>query len=156
MEYIDTKTVFDRCLNVLRDNEALTGEKALRNMSYLLVLKLIEPHLGKEIDIENYEYDFSIYDDDVIEENKKRLFSILRFSNLSKEKEEAIPNLMKDAWSIILSKHPSTKTIFVEDKCFDFQHQSTYKKLIDNLNALDLSNTDYTVYEDMLLRALAL
>jgi hypothetical protein len=37
----------------LRDNEGLTGDKALRNMSYFLILKLIEPRLGKEIDIDN-------------------------------------------------------------------------------------------------------
>ena len=35
--------IFKSCLNTLRDNEGLTGEKALRNMSYLLILKLIEP-----------------------------------------------------------------------------------------------------------------
>jgi hypothetical protein len=33
-------TVFKNCLNILRDNEGLTGEKALRTMSYLLILKL--------------------------------------------------------------------------------------------------------------------
>ena len=44
---MDDKTtlinVFKSCLNVLRDNEGLTGEKALRNLSYLLILKLLEP-----------------------------------------------------------------------------------------------------------------
>ena len=59
----DNKTtlinVFKNCLNILRDNEGLTGEKALRNMSYLLILKLIEPHIGNEIDIDNYDYDFN-------------------------------------------------------------------------------------------------
>ena len=46
--------IFKNCLNILRDNEGLTGEKALRNMSYLLILKLIEHHFGNEIDIDNY------------------------------------------------------------------------------------------------------
>ena len=57
---MDTKdsliNIFKNCLNILRDNEGLTGEKALRNMSYLLILKLLEPHFGNEIDIDNYEY----------------------------------------------------------------------------------------------------
>ena len=44
--------IFKNCLNILRDNEGLTGEKALRNLSYLFILKLIEPHLGNEIDID--------------------------------------------------------------------------------------------------------
>ena len=47
---MDNKTiitnVFKQCLKTLRDNEGLTGEKALRNLSYLLILKLIEPHFG--------------------------------------------------------------------------------------------------------------
>ena len=47
---MDNKTtlisVFKKCLNILRDNEGLTGEKALRNMSYLIILKLLEPHFG--------------------------------------------------------------------------------------------------------------
>ena len=47
-------TVFKSCLNILRDNEGLTGEKALRNLSYLLILKLLEPHFGTEINIDDY------------------------------------------------------------------------------------------------------
>ncbi len=70
----DNKTtlinVFKNCLNILRDNEALTGDKALRNMSYLLILKLIEPHIGNKIDIDNYEYDFSYLDNELIEKQK--------------------------------------------------------------------------------------
>ena len=31
--------VFKSCLNIMRDNEGLTGEKALRNLSYLLINK---------------------------------------------------------------------------------------------------------------------
>jgi hypothetical protein len=91
----DNKTtlinVFKSCLNILRDNEGLTGEKALRNMSYLLILKLLEQHFGKEIDIDNYEYDFSSYfEEEFIEHNKERLFKIVRFSNLSNEKDDDI------------------------------------------------------------------
>ena len=56
---MDNKTtlisVFKSCLNILRDNEGLTGEKALRTLSYLLILKLLEPHFGGEINIDDYE-----------------------------------------------------------------------------------------------------
>ena len=88
--------VFKNCLNILRDNEGLTGEKALRNMSYLLILKLLEPHFGGGINIDNcYEYDFSdILEEWVIEPNKTRLLQLVRFSNLSNEKEDDIPNLI--------------------------------------------------------------
>ena len=39
------------CLNILRDNEGLISINALRNLSYLLVLKLIEPHFGDNLRI---------------------------------------------------------------------------------------------------------
>lgn len=146
----DTKShltsVFKSCLNVLRDNEGITGEKALKNLSYLLILKLIEPHIGNEINIDDYEYDFaSHFDESVIEVNKKRLLAISRFTKLADEKEENIPVIMKYLWDIILSVHPTTKNIFLKDKGFDIRHQSSYKKIIEKLYKLDLSSTDYDV-----------
>ena len=69
----DLTTFFKNCLDILRDNEGLTGEKALRNLSYLLILKLLEPHFGGIIDIDNYQYDFSCFEEDDIEHNKTRL-----------------------------------------------------------------------------------
>ena len=63
--------VFKSCLTILRDNEGLTGEKALRNMSYLLILKLLEPHFGNKINIDDYKYDFSHIEDEMIENHKK-------------------------------------------------------------------------------------
>lgn len=76
----DNKTtlinVFKNCLNILRDNEGLTGDKALRNMSYLLILKLIEPHIGNKIDIDNYEYDFSHIEDKNIDNHKKNYLNL--------------------------------------------------------------------------------
>lgn len=155
---MDNKTtlisVFKNCLNILRDNEGLTGEKALRTLSYLLILKLLEPHFGGEINIDNYEYDFSHIEDEMIEKHKNKLLEIVRFSNLSNEKEDNIPVNMKYLWDDILSNHPTTKNIFLKGKGFDIQHKSTYKKLIDKLNSLDLSQTEYDVlgnaYEEVI------
>lgn len=155
---IDNKTtlisVFKNCLNILRDNEGLTGEKALRTLSYLLILKLLEPHFGGEINIDDYEYDFSHIEDEMIEKHKNKLLEIVRFSNLSNEKEDNIPVNMKYLWDDILSNHPTTKNIFLKGKGFDIQHKSTYKKLIDKLNSLDLSQTEYDVlgnaYEEVI------
>jgi len=146
----DTKTqlinVLNSCLNVLRDNEGLMGEKALRNLSYLLILKLLEPHFGKEINIDDYEYDFASYfDESVLEINKKKLLTIVRFSKLSSEKEDNIPKQIKYLWDIILSVHPTTKNIFMKDKGFDIRHQSSYKKLIIKLDELDFSRTEYDI-----------
>ncbi len=146
--------LFKNCLNIMRDNEGLTGEKALRNLSYLLILKLLEPRVGDEIDIDNYEYDFSHIEDGLIETHKHKLLEIVRFSNLSNELEDNIPANMKYLWDDILSNHPTTKNIFLKGKGFDIQHKSTYKKLIDKLQSVDLSQTEYDVlgnaYEDVI------
>jgi len=147
-------SVFKNCLNILRDNECLTGEKALRTLAYLLTLKLLEPHFGGEINIDDYEYDFSHIEDEMIEKHKNKLLEIVRFSNLSNEKEDNIPVNMKYLWDDILSNHPTTKNIFLKGKGFDIQYKSTYKKLIDKLNYLDLSQTEYDVlgeaYEEVI------
>jgi type I restriction-modification system DNA methylase subunit/restriction endonuclease S subunit len=155
---MDNKTtlisIFKNCLNILRDNEGLTGEKALRTLSHLLILKLLEPHFGGEINIDDYEYDFSHIEDEMIEKHKNKLLEIVRFSNLSNEKEDNIPVNMKYLWDDILSNHPTTKNIFLKGKGFDIQHKSTYKKLIDKLNSLDLSQKEYDVlgnaYEEVI------
>jgi type I restriction enzyme M protein len=145
---------FNTCLDILRDNEGLTGEKALRNLSYLLILKLLESHFDGIIDIDNYPYDYSCFQEDVIEHNQERLLTCVRFSKLAKEKEADIPNMMRYLWEIILSVHPSTKNIFLQEKRFDIQRQATYKKLINKLNEIDLSNVENDVlgdsYEDVI------
>jgi type I restriction-modification system DNA methylase subunit len=138
-------TIFNYCLDILRNNEHLTGDKALRTLAHLLDLRLLESQIGNKIDIDTYEYDFSSYEDDVIEPNKQRLLSIVRFTNLLNENEDDIPNLMKHAWDIILSEHPTTKHIFLKGGGFGIQKKGTYKKIIDKLNSIDLSQTDYDV-----------
>ena len=149
----DNKSVlinlFKNCLNILRDNEGLTGDKALRNMSYLLILKLLESRFGNEIDIDNYkEYDFSHIADELAVNHKTKLLQIVRFSNLSKEKEDNIPVNMKYLWDDILSINPTTKNIFLKGKGFDIQHQSTYKKMIDKINSINLSQTENDILGD--------
>ena len=161
-EKVDSKNLltqtFKSCLNIMRDNEGLTGEKALRNLSYLLTLKLIEPHIGKEINFENYEYDFeNELGENNIDENRRILLDVVYFKNLyqyTQEKEDGIQRIMGFLWKIILSKHPVTKNIFLEGKKFDIQHKSTFKKLIEKLHLLDLSKTEYDVlgnaYEEVI------
>ena len=148
----ECEKMFNRCMNLLRDNEGLTGEKALRNMTYLLVLKLIEPHLDAEIDIDNHEYDFSDFEDHLVEDYRVKLLKIVRFSNLSNEKEDNIPIKMKYLWDYILSVHPATRNIFLKDKGFDIKHQSTYKKIIDTLNELPQTDNDVlgVAYENII------
>jgi type I restriction-modification system DNA methylase subunit len=160
MQYIDMSNknilinVFNSCLDILRDNEGLTGEKALKNMSYLLILKLIEPRIGREIKFDEYNYDFSYIEDEMIEKHKNKLLQIVRFSNLSNEKEDNLSVNIKYLWDDILSKHPTTKKIFLKDKGFDIQKKSTYKNLINKINSLDLSQNKYDIlgnaYEEVI------
>ena len=49
-------SIFKNCLNILRDNEGLIGEKGLRTLSHLLILKLIE------MDYYYYTEDQTIFD----------------------------------------------------------------------------------------------
>ena len=48
--------IFDYCLDVLRNNDHITGDKALRNIAYLLVLRLLEPQFVERIDIDSFDY----------------------------------------------------------------------------------------------------
>ena len=74
---MDNKTTivntFKSIMDLLRDNEALVGPKALLNWIPLLILKMIEPHFGGEINIDDYEYDFSHIEDEMIEKHKNKL-----------------------------------------------------------------------------------
>jgi type I restriction-modification system DNA methylase subunit len=147
-------TIFNYCLDVLRNNEHLTGDKALRTLAHLLDLRLLESQFGNQIDIDNYEYDFSSYEDGIVDKHKAKLLKMVRFSNLAKEKEENIPKIMKCLWDEILSVHPVTKNIFLKGKEFDIQYQSTYKKLIDKLYTFDFEAIDEDIlgeaYEEVI------
>ena len=147
------KTLFKSILNILRVNEAITGENALRNMAYLLVLKMIEPRIGVELDMDNYKYDFSDIEDELVEGQKTKLLEILRFSNLAKQQEDNLPILIKSLWNDILSVHPLTSKIFMKGGKFDIKHQSTYIKIFKILNSEDLG-TDYDIlggaYEEVI------
>lgn len=155
---VDSKTklstLFGYCLDVLRNNEHLTGDKALRTLAHLLDLRLLEQQFNTQININEWNYDFSSYEDDVVEAHKCKLLSVVRFSNLAKEKEENIPVIMKCLWDEILSVHPVTKNIFLKNKGFDIQHQTTYKKLIDRLFSYNFEMVDNDVlgeaYEEVI------
>ena len=148
---MDNKTTlvntFNNIMDLLRDNEALVGPKALLNWIPLLILKMIEPHFGSEINIDDYQYDFSHIEDEMIEKHKNKLLEIVRFSNLSNEKEDNIPVIMKYLWDDILSNHPTTKNIFLKGKHLLIKNKSTYKKVIDKINTINL-NVDNDILGD--------
>jgi len=141
--------MFKNCLNILRDNEHLTGDKALRNLAYFLVLRLIEPKIN-EMGMMDYDYPFDEYD----EEDREKIMSCLKFSVLISNKEENYPQLLPALWDCILSEHPKTKGIFIKDKSFDITYQSTYTKIFKNLSKFDFSNVEVDIqgeaYEEVI------
>lgn len=145
--------IFRSCLDILRDNEHLTGDKALRPLGYFLQLRLLEPQFGRGIDIDNYPYDFSAYE--FPDKHREKLLRLVRFSYLSKEvKEDDLVNNMKYLWDDILAVHPATKNVFLKGRSFEIKSQSTYKKIIDKLASFDFFSIDEDilgeVYEDVI------
>lgn len=150
-------TMFKSCLNILRV-EGLNGEKALRNLSYFLTLRLIEPHIGRDIDIDSYDYDYSNYefyhDKEQLDKLKERMLNLVKFTNLVNNNVNNLTKDMDDLWYYILSQHPKTKPIFLPGKTFDLKEQSTYKKLIDKLNYYNILESSYDIlgnaYEEVI------
>jgi type I restriction-modification system DNA methylase subunit/restriction endonuclease S subunit len=146
------KNMLKQFLDILRDSEGLTGEKALRNISYLLTLKLIEPRIGQEIKMDEYDFDFSHILDDMVVEYRAKLMRYIRFSSLSKEDKGNLSEILKCLWNDILSRHTATRGIFLPGKGFDIRSESTFKKLVDKLNAINFAEIECDVlgsaYED--------
>jgi len=144
------KGIFKQCLDILR-SEGLTGDKALRNLSYILILKLIEPQFRTTIDIQNYPYEYSV-EDDIVEHHKARLMELVYFSSLVQEKQDNLSTNLKFLWDDILSQHPSTNNIFLKGKMFDMKRGATFKRLIDAVNSIPETTTDVLggAYEDVI------
>ena len=150
----ELKNKFTNIQNILRDNEALTGEKALRNMSYFLTLKQIEHHIDNSIDFEGYDYDLDEFDDNGKKQILNDILPLTRFSKLVElvkgDKKENVVSHMKYLWDYILSNHPKTNKIFIKGKGFDCQDKNTFIKIITILD-IDLTQYDDVlgeVYED--------
>jgi hypothetical protein len=80
--------IFKECLEIIKKEELLKNRKALKNLSYLLILKLIEPHFkyGGEINIDHCsKYDFTEIKDSMVDIHKNFLLKMVRFSNLTEE-----------------------------------------------------------------------
>ena len=147
------RDTFRSCLDILRDSECLIGDKALRQLVYFLQLRLLESKFGKEIDIDNYPYNFSEYEFPEI--HRAKVLALTRFSYLAKEvKEDDIVNNMKYLWDDILSVHPMTKHVFLKGRGFEIKRQSTYKKIIDKLALVEFEKIDEDilgeVYEEVI------
>ena len=145
------KTFYSKCFNILRDNEHLTGDKALRNLSYLLILKLLEPKLDE---INFRDFDGYNFDENVDESNIDTLFKLTQFSYLQESKEDDMQSRLNAIWEHVLSKHPKTKDIFLEKKGFDIKSKNTYLKLIKEISKINFTLIEQDIqgeaYEDIL------
>lgn len=147
------KTFFGTLLDILRI-DALTGEKALRNMSYVLTLKLLEPQFGPDkLNVDNTDFYPALVATEP-EEVVQKILASSRFSSLAEENEENLSNITRYVWEYVLSEHPATKNIFLANKKFDIKHHSTFKKLFEKANSVNLNDCDVDVlgnaYEEVI------
>jgi type I restriction-modification system DNA methylase subunit len=141
------RETFRSCLDILRDSEYLTGDKALRPLGFFLQLRLLESQFGKEIDIDNpVYYDFKEYEfadnKELCDKHLAELLRLARFSYLAKVKEDNLKTYMEYLWNDILSVHPATKSVFLKGRGFELKKQTTYKKIIDKLASVEFENID--------------
>lgn len=147
---IELKNLFKFCLDLLRNNESITGQKALRILGYFLNLKLLENKIGDENEIN---FDDINFEDLTIEQiNKLKELSV--FKNLSREREENLTNNLDTLWKIILSQHSKTRDFFPENKNFGIKKTSTFKKIIDKFNNCNFDSIDTDIlgeaYEEVI------
>ncbi len=135
---IELKNLFKFCLDLLRNNESITGQKALRILGYFLNLKLLENKIGDENEINFEEINF----EDLTIEQINKLKELSVFKNLSREREENLTNNLDTLWKIILSQHSKTRDFFPENKNFGIKKTSTLKKIIDKINNFNFDSID--------------
>ena len=145
-------SLFKKCLDILRDNEAITGDKALKELSYLLILKLIESRLD-EFNLLDYDYDFDVLEQETkIDPNK--LLKIIKFSELAKEQKENLQQNLYYLWQCVLSEHPKTNKVYLRNENFKIKNDYTFQELIKTLNNINLNEIDYdilgNVYEEII------
>lgn len=146
----ELNTLFKNCLNILRDNEHLTGTDALNTLSQFLTFKLIQDKLSNEINFANLENHYEEIDDNQFE----FLIKCCNIDFLLSQNRTEIKHIIKDIWTFILSKHDKLKVIFNEEDNFILKNNSSYKTILTKLNNFDFSHLDHDiqgeVYEEVI------
>jgi len=130
--------LFKWCLDLLRNQEHITGKEALKIITTLLSYKLIE----NKIDWSNFKIDLSEYG--IKDENKKELGIVYKnvyFSKYATESEKESYNMnIEYVWNLMLAKHEKTKEIFKLDKHTILSNlkNETLMKLIKKINKVKL------------------
>jgi type I restriction-modification system DNA methylase subunit len=144
--------LFKWFLNLVRDQEALTGDKALRTLAYILILRLSEPQIDNGmIDIKTISFYDTIEGSD---EAKLEITKYIKFSNLAKLKEDNINKIIGDLLNM-LPCHPNFSKFFKENENpFRIKHPSTYFKIIKRFNEFEFEKYDVDIqgeaYEEVI------
>ena len=146
--------IFKSCLDILR-LEGITGDKALRNLTWLLNLLLIQNQIdNNKIDLQYKNYNFHTgLQKSQIELLKNVIDKKIKFTDIFRGDEENVENKLNTIWKRMLSVHPKTKIFFTKKDMFNIKLASTYKKLSIELFKLDLDKIKHDLlgeaYEEM-------
>jgi len=156
-EQIDNKsqlvTFFKSILNFLRDNEHLTGDKALKTIAYTSILRLSEAQIDAGvIDAESTDYyDFDAYEEETINQFK----TALRFSVLENRDKMGMVQAVKNLREVILCKHPKFKDFFNKnDDPFRIKSDANFKELLTRFKNFPFESFDHDIlgeaYEEVI------
>lgn len=139
------KNVFNKCIDILRDNDGIVSDKALKNVSYFFILSIIEPLLDKFnlFDESNYYMkELELYEI----ETYKKCYKISNLNIFSDYEISKINIILNCLISDIYSKNIHTKHLFEYFKLNDISKNETTIKIIKHINTLDLykGDVDYT------------
>ncbi|AYV76548.1 MAG: type I restriction-modification DNA methylase [Terrestrivirus sp.] len=156
-EQVDNKsqliTFFKSILNFLRDNAHLTGDKALKTIAYVSILRLSEAQIDVgAIDIESNDYyDFDAYEEETINQFK----TALRFSVLENRDKMGMVQTVKHLREVILCRHPKFKDFFNRnDDPFRIKSDATFKELLTRFKNFPFESFDHDIlgeaYEEVI------
>jgi type I restriction-modification system DNA methylase subunit len=137
--------LFKWCLDLLRNQEHITGKEALKIITTLLSYKLIE----NKIDWSNYKIDLSIIDIGKLDEKEVKeridtLYKNVKFSNYAINDDDNYNMSIMNIWDLMLAKHEKTKEIFKLNKHTILSNlkNETLKKLIKKINKIKLEEDE--------------
>lgn len=140
-------SMFKSCLDILRDKEHLTGEKALCSIALLITYRLLNNQTD-DLGLETYDYNFKEKGYD--EEDKKLVVHLVKFNRLVEEGKKSDWTMcakLEALWKCVLTVHPKTKDIFLGEfgAGFNIKHDTTYVKLIKKINDFDFESMEEDV-----------
>ncbi len=121
------------CHNILRDDVAIAGEKAMEDIMRLMFLKFLDPLItGGKIDITDPKYYKKVRG---FKPGMEKLASFSHLMETTNDDADAMQNL-KNLWNRVLAKYPLTAQLFPEKSFFNCIEPETLFKLLKKINEL--------------------